>query len=209
MSRADLPAHRPPPTLRRYRWILHITVLVLVVTVLGFAVRERLLGVESSSSSSPPNDRPGAAIQAPSPAPTESVLPSPSPTPTPSPGPTPSPPATPTPEPTPAPTPEPTPEPAPEPTPAPTPAPPPPRTPAPTPRPAPVVVARAIDTASLRNGPGTDALITGFVPAGTVVSVVGCAGGCSWLLVATSSGTGWSARHFWVVTGDLSTVGTR
>jgi len=82
------------------------------------------------------------------------------------------------------------------------------RTPAPTPRPA-AVVAQAITTASLRNAPSTDAAITGYLPAGSTASVVGCAGGCSWLLVASAGGTAWSARHFWSVTGDLSTVGTR
>jgi len=70
-------------------------------------------------------------------------------------------------------------------------------------------MARAIDMASLRTAPSTDAVITGYVPAGTTVTVVGCAGGCSWLLVASAGGTAWSARHFWAVTGDLSTIGVR
>ncbi|MGH2587020.1 MAG: SH3 domain-containing protein, partial [Dehalococcoidia bacterium] len=72
-----------------------------------------------------------------------------------------------------------------------------------------VVTARAVDVASLRTAPSTDALITGAVPAGSTATVVGCAGGCSWLLLATPSGTAWSARHFWVVNGDLSTIGGR
>jgi uncharacterized protein YraI len=82
------------------------------------------------------------------------------------------------------------------------------RTPAPTPRPA-AVTARAITTASLRNAPSTDAAITGYLPAGSTVTVVGCSGGCAWVLVASGSGTAWSARHFWTVTGDLSAVGVR
>jgi uncharacterized protein YraI len=68
------------------------------------------------------------------------------------------------------------------------------------------VIARAIDTASLRTAPTTDALIVAFAPAGATVSVVGCAGGCTWLLVTTQSSTLWSARHFWAVSGDLSTI---
>ena len=68
------------------------------------------------------------------------------------------------------------------------------------------VVARAIDAASLRTAPSTDALIVAHVPAGSTAAVVGCAGGCSWLLLATQGGTLWSARHFWAVSGDLSTI---
>ena len=69
------------------------------------------------------------------------------------------------------------------------------------------MIARAIDTASLRTAPSADAFIAAYVPPGATVTVVGCAGGCSWLLVATQSGTLWSARHFWSVSGDLSTIG--
>jgi uncharacterized protein YraI len=83
------------------------------------------------------------------------------------------------------------------------------RTPAPTPRPVAAVTARAIDTASLRSAPSIEASISGYLPPGSVVTVVGCAGGCSWLLVASAGGTAWTARHFWVVTGDLSTIGVR
>jgi uncharacterized protein YraI len=75
-----------------------------------------------------------------------------------------------------------------------------------TPRPAGAVIARAIGAAALRTAPSTDALIVAYMPAGATVAVVGCAGGCSWLLVATQSGTLWSARHFWAVSGDLSTI---
>jgi len=71
------------------------------------------------------------------------------------------------------------------------------------------VQARAIDTASLRTAPSVDAPIPAYLPAGSVVTVVGCAAGCAWLQVATSSGTLWSARHFWAVSGDLSTLGGR
>jgi uncharacterized protein YraI len=68
------------------------------------------------------------------------------------------------------------------------------------------VIARAIDTASLRTSPSADALIAGYAPVGSTVTVVGCAGGCSWLLVATQNGTLWSARYFWAISGDLSTI---
>jgi uncharacterized protein YraI len=68
------------------------------------------------------------------------------------------------------------------------------------------VTARAISAASLRAAPSVDALIVTYAPAGSSFSVVGCAGGCTWLLIATQSGTLWSARHFWAVSGDLSTI---
>jgi outer membrane biosynthesis protein TonB len=82
------------------------------------------------------------------------------------------------------------------------PAPTPPPVPVARPAPRPAVTARAVQSASLRTGPSTDNLITGFVPAGTRVTVVGCAAGCSWLLVTTpNGGTAWSASFFWAVSG--------
>ena len=212
MSRADLPIRSAPPGPRWHRWLLHGAVLLLAIAAVAFVLRERAAGGSSRNAA---GDMPPSQIVPPSPVPSPTVtttpMPSPSPTPTPTLEPTPtttpeqSPEPTPKPSPSPAPTPEPTPPP---PSPTPQPAPAVVRTPAPTPRPA-AVVARAIDTASLRTGPSTDAAITGYLPAGSVVTVVGCSGGCSWLLVASASGTAWSARHFWAVTGDLSAVGAR
>lgn len=198
MSRADLPIRGTPPGSRWYRWLLHGAVLMVAVAAVLFVLRERL---SSNDSESKPDGTPPVQVVIPSPAPTPSITPTPAPTPAPSP--------TPTPESTPVPTPEPTPEPSPTlAPPPPTPAPSVVRTPSPTPRPV-AVVAQAITTASLRIAPSTDAAITGYLPAGSSVAVVGCSGGCSWLLVATGNGTSWSARHFWSVTGDLSTVGSR
>lgn len=215
MSRADLPARGVPPNARRFRWFLHSAVLLLAIAAVVVAVRERVTGDSASDpGGAGPAETAVAVVQTPLPteiataAPSPSPSPTPEPTPTPTPEPSPSPTPAPTPEPTPAPTPAPTPTPAPPPPPTPQPAVAPVRTPVPTPRPPPVT-ARALGTASLRSAPSADSLITGYVPAGSVVTVVGCSGGCSWLLVAGTGGTAWSARHFWSVTGDLSTIGVR
>ena len=80
--------------------------------------------------------------------------------------------------------------------------PPPPRTPT-------AVTAQAVGQASLRVGPSTADLITGYAPVGTSATVIGCASGCSWLLLSLPGGaSGWSARHFWAVSGNLSRTGS-
>ena len=71
------------------------------------------------------------------------------------------------------------------------------------------MIAQAVQSASLRTAPSTDAPITGYAPAGATVAVLGCAAGCSWLLVALPGGSAWTARHFWSVSGDFSTIGGR
>ena len=72
------------------------------------------------------------------------------------------------------------------------------------------VTARAIQTASLRTEPSTLALITSSIPAGTVVTVLGCSSGCQWLLVQTpGGGTAWSAAFFYSVQGSLQGISNR
>ena len=68
-------------------------------------------------------------------------------------------------------------------------------------------MARAVSMAALRQLPSQDALIIGYVPPGGTATVIGCAGGCSWLLLSVQGGTAWSASYFWSISGDLSTVG--
>lgn len=194
------------------RWLPHIVALLLVGTALFGALGGWRGGTEREGSASDQRAAPSSTVPGPSPSPVSAAAPPVQvPSPEPSRSPTPEPTASPSPEPTPLPTPEPTPPPTPEPppeSPPPTPAPPPP-TPAPTPRPV-VVTARAVDAASLRSSPSTDALITGTAVAGSSATVVGCAGGCSWLLLALpGGGSAWSARFFWTVSGDLSVLGGR
>lgn len=235
-ARLTLPSERTRFRWYRWSLHLTVLLVALSAVVFGARSRIRS-GVDEPATSGPPGPSPAAVAAAlpvqqpaaPSPRPSPSPEPMPSPSPIPAPDPVPAPtandtPASPepspesTPEPSPEPTPEPTAEPSPEPTPAPAPTPaprpvpPPPPTPRPLPpppppAPPPAVTARAVTTASLRIAPGQDALITGFAPAGSTVTVIGCAGGCSWLLVATQGGTAWSAAYFWYVTGSLANVG--
>jgi outer membrane biosynthesis protein TonB len=185
--------------------------VMLALGAVLFALRDRLgLGSDGSGGvpvaeeqRAPEPSSVAGLAPSPTPAPIGTPTPQPTPSPTPEPTPVPSPMPSPTPQPTPEPTPAPTPEPTPEPTPRPTPV------PAPPPTPPPAIIARAIDSASLRNVPSTDGTIVGYAQVGSTATVVGCSAGCSWLQVATPSGVLWSARHFWSVSGDISRVPAR
>ncbi len=74
--------------------------------------------------------------------------------------------------------------------------------PPPSPR---LVRARAAQTAYLRTEPTVAALIVGSLPPGTVVTVVGCANGCNWLLVQLpGGGQAWSESYFYSLLGSLA-----
>jgi outer membrane biosynthesis protein TonB len=220
MARAGIPRPRLGFGVSQRRWALHAAVLLLafgavLYTVLAGAGRgERASEGRPSPSGDP---RPAALATAATPtAPAATPVPEPSPTATLSPEPSPASAPSPTPAPSPVPEPTttlaPTPTPAPIPTSAPTPAPtsvPPPAVATATAVPRPAVTARALDTAALRISPSQEAIIAGYLPPGSTVTVVACAAGCSWLQVVTPSGTLWSARYFWSVSGDLSVFGGR
>jgi hypothetical protein len=78
--------------------------------------------------------------------------------------------------------------------------------PAPRPGVAPrAIPAQAAQTAYLRTDPTVDALIIGSLPPGTLVSVVGCASRCTWLLVQLpSGGQAWSEAYFFNLLGSLA-----
>jgi hypothetical protein len=214
MARAGIPHPRLPFGVSQRRWALHAAVLLTAFAAVLYAA---LAG--DGEDDRPPAARPppliGANPAAAPPALTPFAGPSPSPTPEPSPPPSPSPEPSPSPTAAPSDAPEPSPLPSPQPAPTPSPAPPPtspeaPRSPPAaivTPRPA--VTARAVTTAALRVSPSQEAIISGYLPAGSTVTVTGCSAACAWLQVVTPSGTLWSARYFWTVTGDLSIYGGR
>ena len=220
MSRTRAPGSSATPSSRSYRWVLHVAVLAVALGAVLAGVRGRLTSdsdsggwqrppaAERSSLATLDATAEGTLVPSPAAPPTASVTPAPTPEPAPMPAvPTPVEQVTPTVMP--APSPEATPALAPSPSPPTVPPPRPARQPTAATRtpPRPSVVAQALQTASLRSAPGIEAPITGYVPPGATVTVVGCAAGCAWLLVAVSGGSAWTARHFWAVSGDVSRIG--
>lgn len=69
---------------------------------------------------------------------------------------------------------------------------------------------RTVGTAYLRSSPSTAAMITGSLPPGVPVTVMGCAANCTWLLVQSSAGSAsWSLAFWFSVAGSVGQLGSQ